>query len=137
MTSDYAKNISRLEAKYRTKKRLNAEESDKILLNECPRCSYGKLCKYFSAIHSRLYKMCIIRSCDSEYVMVNYDKHEPKVKIGQQYGFLTVLENSYKNKHNQMMWLCRCSCGEETIVAGYALSSGNTKCCKFKRRHQI
>ena len=137
MTSEYSKNISRLEAKYRTKRRLNAEESDKILLNECPRCSYGKLCKYFSSIHSRLYKMCIIRSCDSEYVMVNYDKHTPKVKAGQKYGTLLVITDGGKNCHNQLMWWCECSCGELCYVAGYALSSGNTKSCKFKRRHQI
>lgn len=34
-----------------------------------------------------------------------------------------------RNKHGQILWLCKCSCGVERVVTGRNLSSGNTKSC--------
>lgn len=51
---------------------------------------------------------------------------------GQTFGQLTVLAaDGYR--HNRLAWLCQCSCGNTTTVAGGALRSGNTKSCGCRR----
>lgn len=49
--------------------------------------------------------------------------------IRQKFGKLTIIEQSRKNKWGNYLWLCRCDCGKETIVAGGNLKSGSTKSC--------
>lgn len=45
------------------------------------------------------------------------------------YGRLTVIKRSGRNKTRQATWLCRCECGETTIVIGSHLRNGNTRSC--------
>lgn len=52
-----------------------------------------------------------------------------KNEIGNTYGYLTVVERVPNNKENRAMWRCKCKCGNETIVLGKHLRSGNTKSC--------
>lgn len=52
---------------------------------------------------------------------------------GRVYGRLTVL-GLYGTKHgpnggSRRMWLCRCECGKETVVAGNNLTVGHTTSC--------
>jgi len=47
---------------------------------------------------------------------------------GQRFGKLTVIER-VKYKGNRYKWLCRCSCGNETLVETHGLTSGSTKSC--------
>jgi len=47
---------------------------------------------------------------------------------GNKYGYLIVIERS-KNDGGRTMWLCICSCGNETVTRGGALRSGHTKSC--------
>ena len=49
---------------------------------------------------------------------------------GQRFGKLTVIKRAENNKHNQVMWICLCDCGNTTrpIVASH-LRSGNTTSC--------
>ena len=47
---------------------------------------------------------------------------------GQKFGRLTVLSRS-ENRKERTYWLCRCDCGKEISVYGYALKSGNTRSC--------
>lgn len=49
--------------------------------------------------------------------------------IGKKFGRLTVLKRMANDKHKKPMWLCKCDCGEEKIVLGLSLKSGNTKSC--------
>lgn len=53
---------------------------------------------------------------------------------GNVYGDLTVLRYSHNdpNTHSPM-WLCRCSCGTEKVIYGYALEHGHYKSCGCKR----
>jgi hypothetical protein len=46
---------------------------------------------------------------------------------GQKFGRLTVIKGVRTNRHVQ--WLCRCECGNETVVAGSLLRNGNTRSC--------
>lgn len=48
---------------------------------------------------------------------------------GQVYGRLTVIERASDVIVGRPRWLCRCSCGNETIVSSLNLYSGNTKSC--------
>jgi len=52
-----------------------------------------------------------------------------KNEIGNTYGYLTVIERAPNNKDGRAMWKCRCKCGNEVIVLGKHLRSGNTKSC--------
>ena len=47
---------------------------------------------------------------------------------GQVFGRLTAIEHLGLRK-TRRFWLCRCSCGIEKEVVGYALMEGNTKSC--------
>lgn len=52
-----------------------------------------------------------------------------KNEVGNTYGYLTVIERAPNNSENRAMWLCKCKCGNETVVMGKHLRSGNTKSC--------
>jgi hypothetical protein len=49
--------------------------------------------------------------------------------VGKTFGELTVIGQAERNKHNQIMWLCSCSCGKEITINGSYLRSGHTKAC--------
>ena len=50
---------------------------------------------------------------------------------GQRYGELTVLRPA-DNVGGRTAWLCRCSCGRETVVKTCHLRNGHTKSCGCK-----
>ena len=52
-----------------------------------------------------------------------------KDEIGNTYGYLTVIERAPNNKEGRAMWKCKCKCGNEVVVLGKHLRSGNTKSC--------
>jgi hypothetical protein len=47
---------------------------------------------------------------------------------GQMFARLTVTARA-PNRGNEVAWLCRCSCGRETVVRGKDLRSGHTRSC--------
>lgn len=49
--------------------------------------------------------------------------------IGKRFGRLVVLRFVSDDHHKNSKWLCRCDCGNETIVYRYSLVTGNTKSC--------
>ena len=59
---------------------------------------------------------------------------------GQTFNRLSVIRR-VENKNGKAMWLCKCICGNEVVVSGEALRSGNTKSCgclndeKRRERH--
>lgn len=52
-----------------------------------------------------------------------------KNEIGNRYGRLVVIERAYKEGETRAFWKCRCECGNEVIVSGKQLRSGNTTSC--------
>ena len=48
---------------------------------------------------------------------------------GKRFGRLIVLKPFGKNKFGQMSWLCRCNCGNDTVVQRSSLVSGGTISC--------
>ncbi len=49
--------------------------------------------------------------------------------VGQVYGKLTVLEYSHKDKFNNSVWKCLCSCGNTMMGQSNRLRRGHTKSC--------
>ena len=48
---------------------------------------------------------------------------------GEVFGRLTVLEMTSERKNRQVVWKCKCDCGNITNVVGQALRTGHTKSC--------
>ena len=59
-----------------------------------------------------------------------------KDEIGNTYGYLTVIERAPNNKEGRAMWKCKCKCGNEVVVLGKHLRSGNTKSCGCYQREK-
>ena len=57
---------------------------------------------------------------------------------GRVYGRLTVLQRSgtlvNPNGRKKLTWLCRCICGQQSVIRGEKLRSGHTKSCGCLRR---
>lgn len=66
-------------------------------------------------------------------------KHRIKIKIGDKYNRLTILEFSHADKRWRKWFKVRCDCGVEKVVMGSAMTSNNTHSCgcymrEIKRR---
>jgi hypothetical protein len=67
--------------------------------------------------------------------MLYYKKKEKRFMgnvndlTGQRFGKLVAIKRVENNKHNKAQYLCRCDCGNETIVCGSVLKKGDTKSC--------
>ncbi len=48
---------------------------------------------------------------------------------GKRFGMLTVLSQADKNKCNHIVWLCKCDCGNTSLVESGSLIGGRTKSC--------
>ena len=48
---------------------------------------------------------------------------------GQRFGRLSVVERAENTKFGAARWLCKCDCGNHTIVIGDELRKGNTSSC--------
>lgn len=59
-----------------------------------------------------------------------------KNEIGNTYGYLTVIERAENSKEGRAQWLCQCKCGNQVIVLGKHLRSGNTKSCGCYQKEQ-
>lgn len=53
----------------------------------------------------------------------------PPDMTGRRFARLTAIERVGKTRLRAALWRCLCDCGNETIVTGVALRSGNTKSC--------
>jgi hypothetical protein len=54
---------------------------------------------------------------------------------GQVFGRLTVLRLSEeRDRYRELLWLCKCTCGNETLVRASSLRSGATRSCGCLRQ---
>ena len=57
---------------------------------------------------------------------------------GKTFGMLTVVERTTScPKTKKARWVCKCSCGNETVVTGNSLSRNNTTSCGCYRPNQV
>lgn len=52
-----------------------------------------------------------------------------QIQTGDKYGRLTVLERAENDKDNNVVWKCKCECGNYTYATTSALRKGNKKSC--------
>ena len=83
------------------------------------KCSCGEYCEFRSDILLNGTKI----QCKNHYV---------NTMIGRQFGELIVVDHIGKT-FNTQLFLCKCSCGNETVVRGNCLTSGNTNSCGCAR----
>lgn len=57
--------------------------------------------------------------------------------MGQKFGILTVISRVPNDKHGRAKWLCKCDCGNETVVQGNHLREGQTKSCGCLRAELV
>lgn len=48
---------------------------------------------------------------------------------GERYGRLVVIERAGTDRNRNALWRCRCDCGNEKVISGKCLKSGDTKSC--------
>lgn len=60
-------------------------------------------------------------------------KREAEDLTGRQFGELTAIRRVENDGYGRVCWLCRCSCGKETVVRALQLKSGRTRSCGCKR----
>lgn len=67
-----------------------------------------------------------------------YNKDVAKAHLeGQRFGFLTVVKENGRNKDGDVLWLCKCDCGNEHTVKSVNLIHGYVKSCGCKRGEMI
>lgn len=64
---------------------------------------------------------CLQKETASKYNKINLKN--------QQFGRLIVIEEAGKSKNRHVLWKCKCSCGNQTIVSSSKLISGHTSSC--------
>jgi len=55
---------------------------------------------------------------------------------GQRFGRLLVLYDTGEREHRNVVWHCRCDCGNEVDIRGCSLTSGNTTSCGCYNRER-
>ena len=56
-------------------------------------------------------------------------KRKSKDLTGQKFGRLTVIERKESDKHKNVLWLCKCECGNEKVIRSSDLKSGKIVSC--------
>ena len=64
-------------------------------------------------------------------------QHKLIEMTGKRFGRLVVVEQAGISLTKKALWLCRCECGEERIIAGYDLRAGNCRSCGCLRRDML
>ena len=56
---------------------------------------------------------------------------------GLRSGKLTVIERTDHKRRGNVLWRCRCDCGNELLAEGYRLSGGQVQSCGCSRRKEV
>ena len=57
--------------------------------------------------------------------------------VQKKFGRLTVIDRAANDKYGNTMWICKCSCGNETVVLGNSLRRGLTTSCGCRNREIV
>ena len=57
--------------------------------------------------------------------------------LGKRFGFLIALQEHDERKCGRIQWICKCDCGNITVVPASALKSGNTRSCGCLHKKQL
>lgn len=73
----------------------------------------------------------ITKSCGCLHIeqVKNIGKNNFKDLTGQKFGKLTAKQPIFNENKKRYDWVCQCDCGNDIIVLGSSLTSGNTQSC--------
>jgi len=95
-------------------------------------CGVSKIVRSIALVHGKT------RSCGHVKHRKPCGRGRKIPIIGLRSGRLIVIsEYPQRTKDGQLLWLCRCDCGNETVVRGYSLRQGQTKSCGCIRIERI
>ena len=104
------------------------EMSERIKQKGCTRLKYKCKCDCGNEVYvfGENLRSGHTKSCGC----YNPDVSKSKIEdiTGNKYGRLIVIERA-ENQGEQTMWLCKCDCGNNTIVNGYHLKNGHIQSC--------
>ncbi|MBZ4194214.1 MAG: HNH endonuclease [Candidatus Contendobacter sp.] len=72
---------------------------------------------------------CLMREQASEARVIDL--------TGQRFNRLTVVGDSGKRRKGDVLWTCRCDCGNEILTASHNLKSGNSGSCGCMRKETL
>ncbi len=58
-------------------------------------------------------------------------------RTGQRFGRLVAISREENSCSGRTRWRCKCDCGNETVVSGSHLASGNTSSCGCLQRERV
>ena len=67
----------------------------------------------------------------------NTRKRNCKNIVGQKFGRLTVIAKTEERRQRQVMWVCKCECGNTIDVRGASLRLGGTNSCGCIRKEMV
>ncbi|ELC8426291.1 AP2 domain-containing protein [Clostridium perfringens] len=100
--------------------------SSRAILYRC-RCVCGnETFVSSSSLKSGHSKSC---GCERKKSLKKYNASIRKDLTNKKFGRLTAIKEIGKDKHGNILWECKCSCGNRVNVTGLSLLSGNTTSC--------
>lgn len=120
------KKFERLTVLYRVEKPNTYKKDYSGTFWKC-KCDCGNI----TIVSAQSLKSSSTKSCgciQKEHI-TNLGKNSIIDLTGQKYNKLTVIKRVENNTSNKVSWLCKCDCGNETIVDSNSLRTGNTKSC--------
>ena len=57
--------------------------------------------------------------------------------VGKRFGRLVIIEEAGENKHREVLWLCRCDCGNIIKAIGVNLRKGSAKSCGCLQKEAV
>ncbi len=73
--------------------------------------------------------------CKSTKSLIEYNHSRMKDLTNQKFNMLTALYPNGSNNNRNIIWHCKCDCGNECDVNSHDLITGNTKSCGCKRNN--
>lgn len=61
----------------------------------------------------------------------------PRMRIGDQYGRLTVIAEAGRDRHRNLKFLCRCECATEIVALGDNIRRGKTTSCGCRMKEVV
>lgn len=106
------------------------ERKNGAIVWEC-KCDCGKVCYVVTADLNR----GAVKSCGC----YNVDCHKNKNDLsGKKFGHLTVIEDSGKRtKNREILWKCKCDCGNFCERTTYQLKKGKSDSCGCKYKEKL
>lgn len=74
------------------------------------------------------YMLCPIKKFDKRKYKIMWMRKRVDL-AGKKFGKLTVIEPTDQRKGSNVVWICKCDCGNTCYVSAHDLKHGNVKSC--------